>query len=194
MKIKNICILLSVITAAAALTGCGHEAKTTVIDTNSAGISIVSDDTQEDAQVLNIGNGHTSENLDFETMKKNVTDEMMNRGYDLEGVSIDAPDDRNSFFNVIIVSNNPPADENMYVTWCSETLALLNQEAVKQDPEFMPAKDGYYGGLFDQYEVVLTATCKEDAIKKWAVYQTVKAGTHTPVKITNTEFDLSNFK
>lgn len=188
-------IIYTIISASAALgilTGCSSSSKTTVVETPSSEqeLVIITETPDEPAPKLNIGNGHTNDSLDLQTIAANALKAIESKGYDLDAVSIDAPNERNNFFNIIIVANNEPADENEYIKWCSETLTFINEEAVKLDPEYSPASEGYYGGLFDQYSFLITATNKDDVTKKWAVYQTVEAGTHVPIKITNAEFDL----
>jgi len=188
-------LLYTVISASAALgilTGCSSTAKTTVteIPSSEQELVIITEAPDEPAPKLNIGNGHTSDSLNLNAVAAYALNAIQSNGYDFDAVSIDAPNERNNFFNIIIVSNSEPADENEYVKWCTETLAYMNEEAVRLDPEYSPASEGYYGGLFDQYTFMITAANKDDVTKKWAVYQTVEAGTHVPIKITNAEFDL----
>lgn len=193
---KKRIIISAFLTASLILcTGCGNKSVTTVTDnpsSDSETLTLITEEAAgEQAPKLNLGNGHTNDSLDLGTISANAVNSMLSKGYDLEGVSIDPPDEKNNFFNIIIVANTTQDDET-YIKLCNETIAYLNEEAIKQDPEYSPAKEGYYGGLFDQYDILLTATSSEDVLEMWAVYQTIESQTHVPVKITNTKFDLGN--
>ena len=75
-----------------------------------------------------------------------------------------------------------------------ECLKALNDEAIKQDPEFSPTSDGYYGGLFDQYSVQLTAMCLDEILKVWPVNQKILAGKHDPIVTNNDPLDINGIE
>ena len=183
--------LLAFTLMAAAVSGCGSKSNTTTVNNEQQIVMVTGRASSEESyEKPDKGNGHINESLALDTIVKNTAIAMMSKGYDLESVSVEAPDRLNDFFNIIIVANEPQADENNYIKWCTEALELLNAEAIKQDPEYTPSSENYYGGLFDQYRAVLTATSKEEALEKWAVYQTIEPGEHTPVIISDTKFDI----
>lgn len=108
--------------------------------------------------------------------------------------SITVPTEDDDFFNIIIVADEKPADENQYVEWLKVCLSELNKEAIKQDPRIKPDSDGYYGGLFDKYRVTLTATCLDEIISMWVVNQTIEPGAHDPIVTNHDKIDLNQLK
>ncbi len=180
-KTKFTAFTMALLTAAS-FSGCGKSADTTTVVINSG-----SESTAE-------GNGHSNESLDLKLCASNAEAAMENKGYNFDDVSVEPPTDENNFFNIIIVAKDKPEEDSSYAAWCRECIELVNAEAVKQDPQYSPSSENYYGGIFDQYDVMITATCVDEILTNWAVFQTIEKGTHAPVEISNKGFDLSMFE
>lgn len=181
---KTICVLLAFYSVAVMLTGCGKKATTTTVVNNGSQSS-------QDIQAGQKGNGHISDEIDLKLCAKNVSDKFLNSDYGLNDISIEPPGEENNFFNIIFVADKKPEDENIYIEWLEECLTALNDEAIKQDPEFKVSSEGYYGGLFDQYSVCLSAMCLDEILTRWPVNQRIEAGTHDPIVTNNDIIDLN---
>ena len=181
MTKKILCTAIALVSVLALCTGCGSKpANTTVVEKSAS-------------DVKSEGNGYKNDNLDLKTIAQNVKDKYKNGDYGLNDITIEIPTEENKFFNIIIVSEEKPSDPGVYVDICRECLFDLNAEAIKQDPQYSPSSENYYGGLFDQYTVILTATCYDEILEKWPVYQTIDSGKHDPIVTNNDEIDLLDF-
>ncbi len=172
-------IALSIVSAC--LCGCeDKKSKTTVI----------SDSMSENSEQKGFPD---NANIDLKLCATNVTDLFMGKGtkYPKMDFSITVPTQADDFFNIIIVADEKPSDENEYTEWLRECLNQLNAEAVKQDPRIKASSDGYYGGLFDKYKVALTATCLDEIISVWVVNQTIEPGAHDAIVTNHDKIDLS---
>lgn len=181
--LKKIICTIATLSLAFSMCSCSSETKTTIVDNSSQ-------------SELNVQNGQKSESyvIDLETCAKNAQEAFKNDKYPAMDVSITPPNDNSSCFNIIIVAEEKPEDETLYITWIKDALKVLNEEAIKQEPRYAAASEGYYGGLFDQYSVLLTATCNDDIIKVWTINQTIEAGSHDPIVTNHDEIDLSKIQ
>ncbi len=175
-------LILSLIT----LTGCKDDKKTTV-SYNSGSSSVT-------AKAGPTGEVHISDTLDLKKCSDDTIKFFTEGDYPKMDISISPPANENDFFNIIIVAVDRPEDENVYAEWMKTCLEKLNSEAIKQDPEFKPSSDGYYGELFDQYSVMLTATCNDDMVTRWPVNQKIEAGKHDVIQVTEGTLDLSGLE
>ena len=183
--IKKIIIgIASLAIMSSSLCGCNDKKnKTTVISNSAVG------DTQT--------NGFPDDcEIDLDLCAKNVTEIFMGKDsiYPKMDFSITVPSKNDDFFNIIIVADEKPADENQYVEWLKVCLSELNSQAIKQDPRIKGASDGYYGGLFDRYRVTLTATCLNEIISVWVVNQTIEPGAHDAIVTNHDKIELNQFE
>ncbi|MDD6826974.1 MAG: hypothetical protein PUE12_12840 [Oscillospiraceae bacterium] len=181
---KITCIIASLVFAAVSFTGCSSTEKktTTIVEEKS-----------ETKEVIH-GNGHTSDTINLKLCADNVTKMFKDGDYGLNDISIDIPTKQDDFFNIIIITEEKPADNSVFIDMLEECLKALNDEAIKQDPEFSPTSDGYYGGLFDQYSVQLTAMCLDEILKVWPVNQKILAGKHDPIVTNNDPLDINGIE
>lgn len=173
------------------LTACGDkETKKTT--------TIVNDDVAVTEQPQKGGNklvADPNKQLDLNKCVENVKSAFLNGDYPEMDLSISLPSEENDFLNIIMITVDRPESEEQYLWWMNDCLVMLNEEAVKQMPDkYAPASEGYYGGLFDEYAVLLTASCNEDIMVKWPVDQKIAAGAHDPLVLNETLIDMSDFE
>ncbi|MBE6853951.1 MAG: hypothetical protein E7505_10895 [Ruminococcus sp.] len=180
---KILCSLIVFSISAALCTGCQKEGTTTQIIENKS-----------TEKTIHRGDGHTNEELDLQLCCDNVEDMFRKGNYELDDITVDPPTEENDFFNIIIITKNKPEDNSEFVQMLEECLNALNNQVIKQDPEYDPSEEGYYGGLFDQYAVQLTATCVEDIMTLWPVNQKILPGSHDPIVTNNDILDFNDLE
>ncbi len=60
-----------------------------------------------------------------------------------------------------------------------DALTALNALALGQDAGILPAKEGYYGGLYDAYAVEIGIGASAQAKDEWLLYELVAKGSHS---------------
>jgi hypothetical protein len=84
-------------------------------------------------------------------------------------------------YTIIVADETTPEQAVQYAT---DLIKALNDSASADDDSIAKSSDGYYGGMFDKYDVCMTIATEESVLneKDWLVCQTVKAGEHTPME------------
>lgn len=82
----------------------------------------------------------------------------------------------------IVIQNDTTDEEGLEYT--TQMVKLFNDLAMQDDSSITPSSDGYYGSLFDEYNINLTVASEETAMyeSQWLVCQNIQAGTHEAVK------------
>lgn len=92
-------------------------------------------------------------------------------------------DDTNKLvdYTIIVADETTPEQAVQYAT---DLIKALNDSASGRDSSIAKSSDGYYGGMFDTYDVCMTIATEESVLNEqdWLVCQTVKAGEHTAIK------------
>jgi hypothetical protein len=88
------------------------------------------------------------------------------------------------YINFIFVTDNDVNSEES-LAWANDCVRKVNAEAIKLDGSIKPADENFYGGIFDEYKLIIVVTTENNAVNdaQWDVHQTVKAGTHEPLKL-----------
>ncbi|MDO5559457.1 MAG: hypothetical protein Q4F95_07645 [Oscillospiraceae bacterium] len=182
-KIKFLCCAVVLLMLSAS--GCSGKSTTTVSENPNSGSSETVQKGQE-----GIGSSYTAA-PDWSVCEQNTYNMFKNGDYPELDVSITSPKSSTDLFNIIIVAKDRPEDQNNYIKWAEDCLKSINEEARKQNPDFAPSADGYYGGVFDVYDVMMTCTCNDDVLSIWPVNQKIAAGSNTPISLTDEKLDLS---
>lgn len=88
------------------------------------------------------------------------------------------------YINFIFVTDNDVNSEES-LAWANDCVRKVNSEAIKLDNSIKPADESFYGGIFDEYKLIIVVTTENNAVNdtQWSVHQSVKAGTHEPLKL-----------
>lgn len=188
MSKKIFFTITCLLTTLSFFTGCSKEEKTKTIVNSEVAI------TEEPQKGGNGIVNDPNKQLDLRKCADNVKQILLGDDYPPMDISIELPTEENNFFNVILISEERPETEEHFLWWINDCIVMLNEEAVKQMPDkYAPAGENYYGGLFDEYDIMVTATCNEDIMSKWPVDQMISAGSHDPLVLNESEFSIDDF-
>ncbi len=110
-------------------------------------------------------------------------------------IAIGLPSEENNFIDITIISVEDPENEELFIEWMLDCMKAMNDEAVRQMPDkYAPSSEGYYGGLFDEYDILLAAVSESKIFSRWSIDQKILAGTHDEIVINETEIDLGDYE
>lgn len=100
-----------------------------------------------------------------------------------EEIFITASDNSKLIDYTIVVQND--TTEEQAQQYATELIKMFNDNMVGIGESYAPSSDGYYGELFDTYNVSMVMAREDDAMyeSNWLVCQNIRAGSHDAIKI-----------
>lgn len=100
-----------------------------------------------------------------------------------EEIFITASDNSKLIDYTVVVQND--TTEEQAKQYATELIKMFNDNMVGIGESYAPSSDGYYGELFDTYNVSMVMSREEDAMYEanWLVCQNIRAGSHDAIKI-----------
>lgn len=181
---KNMLILLTtMVTLGTALVGCNGESQL------DSGEDVQDSQSSESTQVVGTSDGATQQVLDLSHDEEDAKWDGVISDFYTKALASSYCDEiyvvvkeSTKLVDMTIVIPDGTSDEDG-LERSTNLVKLFNDTAIELDDTFSESSEGYYGGMFDEYDLNITVATPDTAMyeSQWLVFQTIQAGTHDAI-------------